>query len=64
MIISQSCENYRFSIIAFCKNYRFSKTVLFIINRKIHGCLEISDLFLVLNMISHPPKSRGSNAIA
>ena len=32
----------------FCKNYRFSKTVLII-----HGCLEIPDLFLVLNMISH-----------
>ena len=37
----------------FCKNYRFSKTVLYIINRKIHGCLEIPNLFLVLNMISH-----------
>ena len=35
----------------FCENYRFSKTVLYIINRKIHGCLEIPDLFLVLNMI-------------
>jgi hypothetical protein len=33
-----------------CKNYRFSKTVLYIINRKIHWCLEIPDLFLVLNM--------------
>ena len=32
---------------------RFSKTVLYIINRKIHGCLEIPDLFLMLNMISH-----------
>ena len=36
-----------------CENYRFSKTVLYIINRKIRGCLEIPDLFLVLNMISH-----------
>jgi hypothetical protein len=27
----------------FCKNYSFSKTVLYIINRKIHGCLEIPD---------------------
>ena len=26
------------------------KTVVYIINRKIHGCLEIPDLFLVLNM--------------
>jgi hypothetical protein len=37
----------------FCKNYRFSKTALYITNRKIHGCLEIPDLFLMLNMISH-----------
>ena len=41
-----------FQLSLFCKNYRFSKTVLYIINRKIHGCLEIPDLFLVLN-ISH-----------
>ena len=27
----------------------FEKTVLFLINRKIHGCLEIPDLFLVLS---------------
>jgi hypothetical protein len=33
----------------FCKNYRFSKTILYVINRRIHGCLEIPDLFLVLN---------------
>lgn len=31
----------------------FEKTTLYIINRIIHGCLEIPDLFLVLNMISH-----------
>jgi hypothetical protein len=37
----------------FCRNYRFSKNVLYIINRKIHGCLEIPDLFLVLKIISH-----------
>ena len=53
-----SLFNYRFSvkIIAFqnYQNYRFSKLSLFnyaalyIINRKIHGCLEIPDLFLVL----------------
>ena len=48
-----TCENYRFS------NYRFSakiiafQTVLYIINRKMHGCLEIPDLFIVLYMISH-----------
>ena len=42
-----------FQLSLFCKNYRFSKTVLYIIYRKIHGCLEIPDLFLVLNMISH-----------
>ena len=29
------------------------KTVVDIINRTIHMCLEIPDLFLVLNMISH-----------
>ena len=42
-----------FQLSLFCKNYRFSKTVLYIINRKIHGCAEIPDLFLMLNMISH-----------
>ena len=32
----------------------FLKTFsLYIINRKIHGCLEIRNLFLVLKMISH-----------
>jgi hypothetical protein len=34
-------------------SYGFSKTVLYIINRKNTWCLEILDLFLVLNMISH-----------
>ena len=29
------------------------KTVVYIINRIIHVCLEIPDLFLVLNMTSH-----------
>ena len=29
------------------------KTVVYIINRIIHVCLEILDLFLLLNMISH-----------
>jgi hypothetical protein len=52
MIISH-VKIIAFQILLFCKNYRFSKTVLYIINRKIHGCLEIPDLFLVLNMISH-----------
>ena len=33
--------------------YCFSLNFVYIINRKIHGCLEIPDLFLVLNMISH-----------
>jgi hypothetical protein len=42
-----------FQLSLFCKKYHFSKTVLYIINRKIHECLEIPDLFLVLNMISH-----------
>ena len=32
--------------------YIGGKPVVYIINRKIHGCLEIQDLFLVLNMIS------------
>ena len=31
--------------------YVGGKPVVYIINRKIHGCLEIPDLFLVLNMI-------------
>jgi hypothetical protein len=51
-----SLFNYRF----FCKNYRFSKTVLYIINRKIHGFLEIPDLFLVLSMISPLSHSFGA----
>ena len=33
--------------------YCFSLNFVNIINRKIHGCLGIPDLFLVLNMISH-----------
>ena len=33
--------------------YIGGKPVVYIINRKIHGCLEIPDLFLVLNMIFH-----------
>ena len=32
--------------------YAGEKPVVYIINRKIHGCLEIPDLFLVLNIIS------------
>ena len=31
--------------------YIGGKPVVYIINRKIHGCLEILDLFLVLNMV-------------
>ena len=53
MIISHVVQIIAFQLSLFCKNYRFSKTVLYIINRKIHGCLEIPDLFLVLNMIPH-----------
>jgi hypothetical protein len=49
MIISH-VKIIAFQLSLFCKNYRFSKTVLYIINRKIHGCLEIPDLFLVLNI--------------
>jgi hypothetical protein len=52
MIISH-VKIIAFQLSLFCKNCRFSKTVLYMINRKIHGCLEIPDLFLVLNMISH-----------
>ena len=52
MIISH-VKIIAFHLSLFCKNDRFSKTVLYIINRKIHGCLEIPDLFLVLNTISH-----------
>jgi hypothetical protein len=37
-----------FQLSLFCKKlYPFSKTVLYIVNRKIHECLEIPDLFLV-----------------
>ena len=32
--------------------YIDKKPVVYIMNRKTHGCLEIPDLFLVLNMIS------------
>ena len=53
MIISHVKIIAAFQLSLFCKNYRFSKTVLYMINRKIHGCLEIPDLFLVLDMISH-----------
>ena len=53
MIIHDNVKIIAFQLSLFCKNYRFSKTVLYIINRIIHGCLEIPDLFLVLNMISH-----------
>jgi hypothetical protein len=52
MIISH-VKIIAFQLSLFCNNYGFSKTVLYIINRKIHGCLEIPDLFLVLNMLSH-----------
>ena len=52
MIISH-VKTIAFQLSLFCKNYRFSKTVLYITNRRIHRCLEIPDLFLVLNMISH-----------
>jgi hypothetical protein len=51
MIISH-VKIIAFQLSLFCKNYRFSKPVLYIINRKIHGCLEIPDLFRVWNMIS------------
>jgi hypothetical protein len=42
MIISH-VKIIAFQLSLLCKNYRFSKTVLYIINRKIHGCLEIPD---------------------
>ena len=48
-------ENYRFSNNpnhSFWTFYIGGKPVVYIINRKINGCLEIPDLFLVLNMIS------------
>ena len=52
-MITSHVKIIAFQLSLFCKNYRFSKTVLYIINRKIHGCLEIPDLFLVLTMLSH-----------
>ena len=36
---------------SFCTFYIGGKPVVYIISRKIHGCLEIPDLFLILNMI-------------
>ena len=50
-----TCENYRFSNNHYSLRYfiLLEKTVVYIINRTIHVCLEIPDLFLVLNMISH-----------
>ena len=35
---------------SFCTFYIGGKPVVYIINRKIHGCMEIPDLFLVLNI--------------
>ena len=52
MIISH-VKIIAFQLSLFCKNYRFSKIVLYILKRKIHGWLEIPNLFLVLNMTSH-----------
>ena len=54
-------DNFHVKIIAFqtVTNHSFwtfyigGKPVVYIINRKIHGCLEIPDLFLVFNMIFH-----------
>ena len=50
-MISHICEiiyDVKCQLSLFCKKlYRFSKTVLYIVNRKIHECLEIPDLFLV-----------------
>ena len=46
------------NIYSFWTFYVGGEPVVYIINRKIHGCLEIPDLFLVLSMIfltrSHP----------
>ena len=39
--------------IAYGYSILLEKTVVYVINRIIHVCLEIPDLFLVLNMISH-----------
>ena len=36
---------------SFCYIHLVEKTVVYIINRKIHGCFEIPDLFLMLNII-------------
>ena len=40
-------------IIAYAYFILLEKTVVYVINRTIHVCLEIPDLFLVLHMISH-----------
>jgi hypothetical protein len=60
-----TCEN-----IICCKTHCtdvllfFTEFCLYIINRKIHGCLEIPDLFLVLNMISHSFITRNKSSIS
>ena len=46
IIAFQTITNHRFWTFYIC-----GKAVVYIINRKIHGCLEIPDLFLVLKMI-------------
>ena len=51
-----TCENYRFVYEKVYENgllILFKETFLHVINIKIHGCLEIPYLFLVLNMISY-----------
>ena len=51
-----TCENYLFRqslFIAYGYFILLEKTAVYIINRIIHVCLEVPDLFLVLNMISH-----------
>ena len=52
-----TCENYCFSnkhqSLSFWIFYIGGKTVVYIIDRKIDGCLEIPDLFRVLKMIPH-----------
>ena len=52
MIISSHVKIIAFQTItnhSFWTFYTGGKPVVYIINRKIHGCLEIPDLFLVLN---------------
>ena len=57
-----ACEIKQSSITAFGYFILLEKTVVYIIKRKIHGCLEIPDLFLVLNTTFNTRNKSGISA--